>query len=55
MKKYVLSVDTMYFYDSAIVDIILEEAAPYFANQKSAEQVADIIQSRVQIYVNENQ
>lgn len=55
IKEYVLSVDTMYFYDSAIVDIILEEAAPYFANQKSAEQVADIIQSRVQIYVNENQ
>lgn len=55
VKEYVLSVDTLYYYDSAIVDIILEEAAPYFEGQKTAEQVADIIQSRVQIYVNENQ
>ncbi len=54
VKEYVLSVDKMYYYDSAIVDIIIEEAAPFFAGQKSASEVADIIQSRVQIYVNEN-
>lgn len=54
VKEYVLSVDRMYYYDSAIIDIIVEEAAPFFAGQKTAEQAADIIQSRVQIYVNEN-
>lgn len=37
-----------------IYAIIGEEAAPYFAGQKSAEEVAKIIQSRVQIYVSEN-
>ena len=37
-----------------IYSIIGEEAAPYFAGQKSAEEVAKIIQSRVQIYVSEN-
>ena len=37
-----------------IYSIIGEEAAPYFAGQKSAEEVAKIIQSRVRIYVSEN-
>lgn len=37
-----------------IYTIIGEEAAPYFAGQKSAEEAAKIIQSRVQIYVSEN-
>ena len=54
VKAYVLSVDKIYYYDSAIIDIITEEAAPFFAGQKTAQQAADIIQSRVQIYVNEN-
>ncbi|MBQ7766437.1 MAG: extracellular solute-binding protein [Lachnospiraceae bacterium] len=54
VKEYVLSVDKMYYYDASIIDIIVEEAAPFFAGQKTAEQAADIIQSRVQIYVNEN-
>lgn len=54
LKEYTLSVDKLYYYDSSISDIIAEEAAPFFAGQKTAEQAADIIQSRVQIYVNEN-
>lgn len=37
-----------------IYSIITEEAAPYFAGQKSAEETAKIIQSRVEIYVSEN-
>ncbi len=37
-----------------ITNIISEEAAALFAGQKSAKDVADVIQSRVQIYVNEN-
>ena len=37
-----------------IYAIIGEEAAPYFAGQKSAQEIAQIIQSRVQIYVSEN-
>ena len=31
-----------------------EEAAAFFKDQKSAKETADIIQNRVQIYVNEN-
>lgn len=37
-----------------VLDIVLEEAGAYFAGQKTAEEVAKIIQSRVQLYVSEN-
>ena len=41
-------------YDEEILNIITEEAAAYFGNQKSVDDVAKIIQSRISIYVNEN-
>ena len=40
--------------DETILKIITEEAAAYFEGQKSAQEVAGIIQSRVQTYVSEN-
>lgn len=40
--------------ESQITDIINEEAAAYWAGQKSVDEVANIIQSRIQIYVDEN-
>ena len=40
--------------DVAITSIIAEEAGAYFEDQKSAEEVAGIIQSRVSIYLSEN-
>ncbi len=40
--------------DYTLANIIKEEAAPFYAGQKSAKDVAAVIQSRVQIYVNEN-
>lgn len=40
--------------DEQILSIIKEEAAAYFAKQKSVDDVAGVIQSRVQLYVNEN-
>ena len=43
----------MYRFDEALNEIIEEEAAAYFSGQKSAKDVAGVIQSRVQIYVNE--
>lgn len=38
----------------SVTDIITEEAAAYFAGQKSAKEVAEIIQNRVQNYLDEN-
>lgn len=40
--------------DELIASIVLEEAQPYFSGDKSAETVIDIIQSRVQLYLDEN-
>lgn len=40
--------------DQTIFTMIMEEAESYFAGQKSAQDVAKVIQSRVEIYVSEN-
>ena len=40
--------------DSSVENIIAEESAAFFEGQKSAKDVAGVIQSRVQIYINEN-
>lgn len=40
--------------DTTILNIIKEEAGAFFKGQRSAADVAGIIQSRVQVYVNEN-
>ncbi|WP_026494557.1 ABC transporter substrate-binding protein [Butyrivibrio sp. WCD3002] len=50
---YLGSIDQVGNYNEEVNKIIKEEAAAYFSGQKSAAEVADIIQSRVQIYVNE--
>jgi hypothetical protein len=51
---FVESVDTSFSYNQDLINIINEETAPFFQGQKSAAEVADIIQSRAQIFVNEN-
>lgn len=35
-------------------ELIWEELEPYFENQKEADAVCDIIQNRVQLYLDEN-
>lgn len=47
------SINNVYSYDEDIMNIIQEEAAAYFNGDKSAQQVADLVQSRAKIYVNE--
>ncbi|HBA49255.1 MAG TPA: hypothetical protein DCZ91_15965 [Lachnospiraceae bacterium] len=51
--EYILSVNKCYYGNTDISNIISEEIAPYFTGQKSAQEVAKIIQSRAQIYVDE--
>lgn len=43
----------VYGYDSSIMDIITAEAAAYFAGDKSLDDTANMIQSRVNLYVAE--
>lgn len=54
VRDLVQSVDSTTNQDQQISSIVTEEAEAYFNGAKTAKEVADIIQSRVQIYVNES-
>ncbi len=54
LKKQLYSFTNVYNYDENLIQIVQEESAAYFGGQKSAKEVAEIIQSRAQIYMNEN-
>ncbi|MBQ9135344.1 MAG: extracellular solute-binding protein [Lachnospiraceae bacterium] len=54
LYEYICSVDMAYSYDENLYLIVEEEAAAYFAGQKSVEEVVEIIQSRAQVYINES-
>jgi hypothetical protein len=54
VKDFIYSLDNTYNANTNVYNIITEEVAPFFSGQKTAKEVADIIQSRVSIYVNEN-
>ncbi len=51
---FVQSVTKRQYYNQDVQNIISEEAEAFFTGQKSAKDVATVIQSRVQLYVNEN-
>ena len=52
--NFIKSMSLVYNSNQSVNDIISEEASAFYSGQKSAKEVADIIQSRVSIYVNEN-
>lgn len=54
LKEQLYSFSQVYHYDEKLMQIVEEETAAFFNGQKNAKDVAKIIQSRVQIYVNEN-
>lgn len=53
IMELINSAENVATYDSAMMEIILEEAQAYFSGSKTARDVAALIQSRVSIYVNE--
>lgn len=52
--QFIYSVNKRSYYNQDIINIVNEEAASYFEGQKSAQEVASLIQNRVQLYVDEN-
>ena len=44
---------SVYSYDQDIMDIITDEVAAFFAGEKTAEDTAAMVQSRVNLYVQE--
>ena len=53
LKDFVVNVESLYTWDEELNNIVDEETQGYFEGQKSAQEVASIIQSRLQIYINE--
>ena len=54
LNEIIGSVTTVQRNYDVIISIIEEEAGTFFNGQKTADAVADIIQSRAQNYINEN-
>ena len=54
LYEYFDNIDTAISYDEKVFNIITEEAAPFFSGQKTAEECAQVIQSKVQLYMDEN-
>ncbi len=54
VKDVISQADSVQGSDDTVYGIIQEEAGAYFSGQKSAKEVAGLIQNRVSTYVNEN-
>ncbi|SFU37208.1 ABC transporter substrate-binding protein [Butyrivibrio sp. M55] len=54
VKDYILGIKSLECYDEEVSKIVEEETATFYSGQKTAEQVAEVIQNRVTTYLNEN-
>lgn len=54
LMDYIQTITDVYYYNDRIFAIIEEETAPVWAGQKTPEQAVQVIQSRVQTYIDEN-
>ena len=53
IRDLINSANKIRIFDRQINDIVMEEAQSFFSGNKSAEEVVDIIENRIRIYVNE--
>ena len=53
LYNYVSFINKRMSYDTSLLDIIKEEAAYYFEGDKTVDEVAEIIQGRIQLYMDE--
>ena len=51
--NYVSFINKRMSYDTSLLDIIKEEAAYFFEGDKTVDEVAEIIQGRIQLYMDE--
>lgn len=54
IMELINSTTTLYQYDEALMDIVLEEANAFFAGTRSAKDAAAILQNRAQTYISES-
>ena len=53
VSAVVMATTKAYDYDESIISIVQEQAKAFFAGQKTAQEVARLVQGKVNIYVNE--
>ncbi len=53
LRTYIEGIRTCKYLDETVYSILLEETEMYFAGERSAEETADIVQSRVSLYLSE--
>ena len=54
IKALMDSIDSVYTMNISVLELITEDAQYFFEGQKSATDVASVIQNRVQTYINES-
>lgn len=54
IKELIDRADTISSYDEEIFNMVTEETDAFFKGEKSATEVAEVIQSRASVYVKEN-
>lgn len=54
VKEYILNSKDLPVVDNKLLEIIAEELEPYYNGDKTLDEVTAIIQSRAEIYMNEN-
>ena len=52
--QFILSTDRCYYTNEDIMNIVIEEAGAFFSGNKTAQETAEVIQRRVQLYLDEN-
>ncbi len=53
VEQMIVSTERVPDFNKALIDIVREQAQPFFAGQRTAEEVAKFVQSKANIYVNE--
>lgn len=53
LEKYTLMINTFPITDDAITSVVTSEAQNFFDGSKSADEVASLIQNKVELYINE--
>jgi len=51
--QFILSTDRCYYTNEDIMNIVIEEAGAFFSGNKTAQETAEVIQRRVQLYLDE--
>ncbi len=53
IRELIEDADTLSSYDYSVMSILVEEAGMYFGGSKTADEVADVAENRIQMYINE--